>query len=215
MRLVIVLAVAWAFAPVPAAACSVVSGYRVPTNIELVAEADLVVLARVVGAGVAPPGRHYDNRVWLQPIRAIKGRAPARLQAYGHLTRFMPGREEPYPLMVTPLDRAHPSAGWGACLRQAYRKGGLVVAMFRKQGAGFVQTGAPFSRAIEDVSGPDGLWVRAAMLYAKILATTPPGDRRAAFAAERDRLLGRAGDAEARAIAEDIGRYLASPAAAR
>ncbi len=61
----------------PAMACSVVKGYRIPTNFQLIQQADLVVLARV-GKMMGKPDPIRDNpNLKLEPIRAIKGELPA------------------------------------------------------------------------------------------------------------------------------------------
>ena len=197
--LVPVLALAFGGA---ASACSVAGDYRVPTNIELVEQADLVLLAEIADAeGDQTGGNPYEARLLLKPIRAIKGELPqTQLKILGFLGR--PGRSIP-----TALNQPHPSTMWGACIRQAYPKGGLVVAMFRSTPEGLVQIKAPFARAVEDVEGPDALWVRAAELYARLLAAPPGAARRAALEAELRRLEGSEGEEE-KAIAADIAHHL-------
>ena len=58
----------------PALACSVVPGYRIPTNLELVADADLIVLGRVVAGDEA--AQEHLGRLRVDPIEALKGAMP-------------------------------------------------------------------------------------------------------------------------------------------
>ena len=83
-----------------------------------------------------------------------------------------------------------------------------MIAMFTKRGDGYFTMTYPFARNVEDVEGPDGLWVRAATLYAQIIERNPPAGRRKAFQNERERLLAQTGDSDAQAIAQDIATYL-------
>lgn len=193
---------------VPAQACSVEEGYRVPGNIELIEKADLVVLATVVSGpetfddvigeeGPAP-------RVVLRPIRALKGEAPAELRVFGY---FRLG-DEAFPVFPTRLDQTHPTTMMGACIRQGYAKGATVLAMFRRTPEGYVQLDDPFARAVEDVAGPDDLWVRAAEKYVEWLATPDP---RAVLETQRQELLA-ASDADSQAMAGDIDRYFKAAA---
>jgi hypothetical protein len=80
--------------------------------------------------------------------------------------------------------------------------------MFVKTPAGYRQMTATFARNIEDVEGPDALWVRAAALYIRIMRENPPNKRRQAFILARKTLLTRQNDSDAKAIASDIERYL-------
>lgn len=199
----------------PALACSPVSGYRTPTNVEVVQEADLVVLARVEGERQVGPDR-FDRVVVLKPIRALKGALPSELivggtiwERTGPMGSNKPDR--PFAPMPTPLNRPHPTTLWGACLRQGYAQDALVLGAFKKDGEGYLQLGYAFARVVEDVEGLDGLWVRAAETYVRNQAS---GGGRKGLAAERDRLR-RLGTADGRAIADDIQVYLDAPARSR
>jgi hypothetical protein len=203
-RALIALAGLALFAAAPAQACSVVSGYVVPSNFRLVERAQLVVLARVVsGPSAEQLGEDsWDNpRVALQPIRAIKGAIPAEpLKVKGYVS--LKGRGfAPHP---TPLHRAHPSTYYGACIRQEYAVGALVVAVFEKTGEGWRQQGSPFARSVEDVEGENGTWVRAADAYVRIAALPASNARAKALQAEAARLLALRDDPAAPAIAADM-----------
>ena len=59
----------------PANACSVVSDYRVPTNLELVGQSQLILRGRVVGEVEGED--HWDRGLLIEPLGA-QGRAPSR-----------------------------------------------------------------------------------------------------------------------------------------
>jgi hypothetical protein len=62
-------------AAVPAAACSVVAGYRAPGNLELAGQADAIVIGQVVG-GVDPGAT--EGEITVHPLVAIKGLLPGQ-----------------------------------------------------------------------------------------------------------------------------------------
>ena len=201
-----VVLAAFVLAPAaPAAACSVAQGYRVPSNFELVHRADLIVLARVA-SGPAEMSPSEEAQVVLEPIRALKGWLPAeplRVQGRVGWNREVALRPSP-----TPLRAPHFSALAGACIRLHYPQGALVVAMFERVPDGLRQIGSPFARAVEDVEGEDGLWVRAVMAYAAAqTGVDEPGLRnaaellRGAYARRRD-------DLAAQAMADDLQAWL-------
>src|SRR5689334_16024883 len=105
---------------VPASACSVVEGYHIPTNIELIDKADLVVLAEVVGGPDTlddiDPEKVFEPLVVLKPIRAIKGEAPSELKVWGYFEL----KGQRFPAAPTALDTPHPTTMMGACVRQGY-----------------------------------------------------------------------------------------------
>lgn len=187
----------------PAAACSVIQGYRTPTNFELIRKADLVVLARVKSG---PSGESLrdadwdDAKVALEPIRAIKGVVPAEPLA---LRGYVSAGGRKFTAHPTPLNRAHPSSFAGACTRQEYAVGALLVAVFKKTDKGYVQESSPFARSAEDVEGENGTWVRAADAYARALEL-PAGERREALRREAMWLLTLRDDSAAPAIAADL-----------
>lgn len=187
----------------PAYACSVVPGYRVPSNYELIEKADLVVLARIASGPAAEALRDGDwgkPQIRLEPIRAIKGVLPAEPLA---VSGYVSVDDRPTPRFPTPLHIAHPSTFMGACIRQQYAVGALVVAVFKRDGKQLHQEGSPFARSVEDVEGINGTWVRAADSYARIVAL-PTEKRHAALEAEAERLLALNDDNAAPAIAADM-----------
>ena len=188
----------------PAASCSAVEGYRIPTNFELVEKAELIVLARI--AGTEPPGKDdpTDGYVLIEPVRVLKGEAPAGpLKVIGRTD----WNGNPIPSMPTVLDSSHFSAGLGACVRMFYPAQGLVLAMFERGPDGFMQVGDPWARAVEDVEAEDGLWVRAVEEYLAIQRSAAGGNMRVAVEARRRDLLDRR-DVAAQAMASDLGDHL-------
>lgn len=201
-----------AASPETALACSPVKGYRVPTNIALIDQADLVVMARVVSGPTAYEARGMtqgvERAITLSVVRVLKGAAGVTtLKVDGVLS----DPQDPLASVVTDLRTAHPSSFMGACIRQAYAKGGLVLAMFQKTRNGLVQIQKPFARAVEDVRDEGDLWPRAARLYITLTAHPDGPARRVMFAAEAARRR-TAGGPDDQAIAHDIDQDLAERA---
>jgi hypothetical protein len=202
----------------PAQACSVTDSYRVPTNVELAADAEIILLARVESGttGIEDP----NMTMTVTPIELIKGRLPLDKP----LT--LPGAiaEPRFALLSSPLEleQAHPLAYIGSCTRFMFVRGATVLfflnpiekAMKGREVPApirgmLVPAGSAFSRWAEDVLSAESPWVRATRLY--IAAAALPADRRRAMLiAERDRLRA-AADQESRVIADDIDRQLAGP----
>lgn len=182
---------ALALAPVAAGACSVVKGYRVPTNFELVRDADLIVVGTVVPDKPYRAGSEDEPTLRLKPVRFLKGGPTARHLTLGGMLELPRGGEtRSFRPVYTRLDEAHPSVWLGACSRQFYAPETLVVAMFREDGDQWVQYSPPFARAIEDVPDADRAdWVRAAELYVRI-AAMPAAARAGALRAEQAKLAG-------------------------
>lgn len=192
-----------------AEACSVREGYRTPTNFELVQKAELIVVGRVVPAAPAdrPAGASEIDFLGFEPVKAIKGELPPeRLRIAGYFR--LPTKGTTVEPMPTPLTTSHFSAGMGACIRLLYPQNGLVLAMFAKGPQGWTQLTDPFARAIEDVEDADGLWVRTAARYAALQQRAPGEALRAAAIAERDALLGKTGEMEPQAVADDLQAWL-------
>lgn len=205
MRWMALLAMA-AFIPVaPAVACSAREGYRVPTNFEIVRRADLIVLARVASGPPEVRDLGPDDWVVLETVRVLKGTAPAEpLRIAGALG----WNGHAIPSLPTPLGPSHFSAGLGACIRMFYPQGGLLIAMFEQTPEGYRQIASPWARAVEDVEGPDGIWVRAVEDYVAAQHGVADADLRAVAEAHRAALAGQRGDLAAQAIAADLQYHL-------
>ena len=206
-------------APAAARACSVAEDYRVPTNLELAAEANAIVLGEVIGAAEAlrAPDEALSAAVAVRPLATLKGLAPGD-------TLVLPG------MMLAPPGAAaagaapdfaepHPEARAGACIRRSFPAGATVLLFLRRADGGWVPAGGPFSRWAEDVAGPAGLgddpWVQLAMLYAHAVQLAP-AERQALLEDQLEALQSRI-DAEpdddpaTLALATDIERSMAAP----
>lgn len=194
--------------PAAAHACSPAPGYRVPTNFELVQRAALIAIVQVDAGpeGSIASGQWADPHVRIGPMQVLKGVLPKQpLTLQGVVSRSDGTAFESAP---TPLGAPHYSSLAGACVRQYYAKGGLILAMYEKQGDSLRPIGAPFSRALEDIESYDSLWVRAARLYIDMQRRARDGGLRDVVIAERDRLRGQGSDMEAQAIAADLDAWL-------
>ena len=195
-------AVAAALAAIPAAACSVAAGYRAPSNFELAAEADAIVLGQVVG-GVDPG--ITEGEIAVHPLTAIKGLLPG--QDFPLRGMMLGGGDPSDPLE---LAAPHPDALAGACIRRTFRQGATVLFFLDRRGGEWVPAGGPFSRWAEDAPDDNAPWIQLARFYARI-ASLDEGQRTALLEAERDALLARAGEPAAQAMAADLERTLQAP----
>lgn len=194
-----------------AQACSVPASYRVPTTLQLVEQADAIVLARVVDGGpikYEPAARLGVRSARLVPFAAIKG------QYAGHRIIFDDAALENVHagLKVDASDPrnlvdANPDAFSGSCNRETFRQGMIVVAFLKKDKGNLVPLAPPFSRALEDVPTPNALWVKAVRMYAAI-AEKPKSIRRSEMRRQRDLLQFQLEDADARLLALELDRAL-------
>lgn len=203
------LALSLAAAPLAALACTPAPGYRVPTNLELAGQADLILLGQVTGGD--QKGQEGVPQVTVHPLAAYKGLTPGQdfplhmmNLATGSLAQFAAPSE---PLE---LEKPHPAAYSGSCIRTVFAPGAVVLFFLERREGNWVPAGGPFSRWAEDVSGADAPWVQLARFYAAV-APLPEEERKALLEAERDALLARVDDPVAQAMGGDIGRQLAGP----
>lgn len=205
-RLPTLIAAALAAAPLPAIACSVAPGYRVPTNMELVMDADLILLARV-DQGEPAADASAEPRIAVEPIAAIKGALPT-----GPLA--MPGwiatGDEAIPSNPYDVKDAHPQSMAGACVRTSFPRGSRVLFFLSWQGDHWRAAGGPFSRWAEDVLTDEAPWLQLVRLYAEA-AALPASDRTAYLTAHRDEYGADRDNPVAQLIAADIARQLAGP----
>lgn len=154
--------------------------YKIPSNFELVETAAVIVLARVETVPASyegGTGSEESKLVSLKPIRFLKGNAaPGDLGLMGWRP---PKNWEGVPTATT-LWQSHFSAGLGACVRQFYEPGELVVAIFEIDpqakeitGQELNQVFDPWARVVETVDGPDDVWVRAVERYVVLQAGDP------------------------------------------
>lgn len=191
----------------PAIACSVVSSYRVPTNLELAERADLILLG--TAESDVPSADKYDmGQILVRPVELLKGESlPAELRIDGYLS------DDPRRVAASnPRDLFNPNPGalMGACIRYIFRRGMLLLLFLERDDEGELRLASyPFARSAEDVPSPDAPWVKAVRLYVEI-AALPSAERRAALAARRDalRAAAAAGDPDSALLADDIDRQL-------
>ncbi|MBL8652532.1 MAG: hypothetical protein JNL35_19255 [Sphingopyxis sp.] len=197
------LALLWA---PPAAACSPAPGARVPTNMELVDRAELILIGTV--AGGTSDGGAGNRTITIHPVAALKGNPPP-----GDLTLdAMIAPDPESALLSNPYDlaAAHPQAMAGACNRYAFPLGTRVLFFLRRNGAGWAPTEGLFSRWAEDVLTDDAPWLKLARFYVEVQAL-PPAQRKAALLARRAGWGAMRDDPVAQLMALDIDRQLAGP----
>lgn len=211
-RALILLTIAIAVATVPASACSTVEGYRTSTNFELVQKAKLIVLARIIDGPrqFADEPEPFSERVRIEPIRVLKGSLPSQPLT---VTGLITWNGVDTPSLPSPLSSAHSSVGLGACIRMFYPVGGLVVAMFGPAKPGtetveMVQLFEPFARVVEDVEGPDAVWVHAVTEYVALQWQRTGSDLRKAVEDRQVALAASKTSNEAQAMASDLAHYL-------
>lgn len=200
-------ALALAAAPLPAAACSPVAGYRPPTNLELTAAADLILLAAVED-GATQPGNEDRMTLRVRPLAAIKGTMPTGPVALPQAmiaTGAMAGLSNPYELA-----EPHPQSLAGACNRYAFPRGSHVLFFLKQRDGQWVPAGGPFSRWAEDVLTDDAPWLQAARVYAEV-AALPAAEQASALTRFRDAYRARAADPLAQIVADDVDRQIAGP----
>ncbi|HEU0135574.1 MAG TPA: hypothetical protein VFR28_12195 [Allosphingosinicella sp.] len=214
-RLLLPLAAPAALLAVPASACSVQDDYRVPTNLELIADSEVIVMARVDSGSTEMKG--LDSSITVTPIELLKG----KLALDKPLVLAGSIAEPRFAVLSNPLqlEQAHPLAYIGACTRYIFVRGATVLFFLTPAEKAYggeapaslrgrlVPAGGPFSRWAEDVLSAESPWVRATRIYLKA-AALPPERRKALLVAERNRLRA-LGDQESRLIADDIDRQLA------
>ncbi len=203
MLLRLTLAAAFAAIAVPAAACSVVPGYRIPTTLELAEKAPVIVLARVEG-GVSAGPRAKEQPLTLSPVLLLKGaKLPKTVEMRGWLEArgAKATRSDP-----AALAEANPDAFTGGCNRYVFAKGMTLLLFLSPEGGKLQPLGYPFARVLEDVPSFDARWVKAVREYIAI-AALPQGIRKTRLAARRDILRAKP-DADSKAIAADMDREL-------
>lgn len=191
----------------PAVACTVDLNYRTPSNLQLVENADVILIGRIEPS---PAGERSlrETALHVTPLVALKGDLPAvPLRLDGSYT----SSEYHYAFPSNPYDLAepHPEAMMGGCSRHAFQANREAVFFLREGDEGLGPYSMPFSRWAEDVPSHDAPWVRAVRIYVE--ATAMNGDEQRNFlSSERDRLAA-TGDPDDALIARDIDRQLKGP----
>lgn len=185
----------------PAIACSMASGYRVPTNLELAVAADIIVVATVESA--RPGSGAWDGSVIARPTLLIKGDAlPEAVDIQGAVLDDDLGRRatrsDPRELRAP-----NPDAMMGGCVRYFFTRGMKLVLFLKRDEKGILRPyRSSFSRDAEDVSADDALWVKTVREYAA-LSNVGRGDRKARLKLRIAELRAK-GDADSIAIADDM-----------
>lgn len=199
-RLAPLLALAPLLLPRLALPCSVVPTYVAPTNVELVALAPVIVLAR---AEDELDGDTYQGRVELKITRVLRGTTTAdRLQVRGYT------RDDYGPSAAADFSKARPGAYRGGCLASDYQIGRtyLLLLSDRHELLSF-----PFTRINEEVEPNGDPWLTAVSEYVRVAELSTPAAK-----VEALRQLIAAGarpeaSQTARAIAADVGAHLRAP----
>jgi hypothetical protein len=194
-----------ALAAAPAAACSVIPSYRVPTNLELAERADLILLG-TAGSDMPGAAGRGVGEVVIRPVALLKGASlPAEVRIGGYLS------DDPGLVVASnprELFEPNPGALTGGCTRYVFRRGMLLLLFMERDDEGRLRPASyPFARTAEDVPSPDAPWARAVRLYVEI-AAMPQAERRGALEARRDALRAASGDPDAALLADDIDRQL-------
>ena len=200
-------------APGAALGCSVTADYRVPTNLELAAEANAIVIGQVVGAAEAQaePGEALSGAIEVRPLATLKGLTPGGALVLPGMALAPAGA----PGAAAPIDFAEPNpeALAGSCIRRTFATGVTVLLFLTRHDGGWAPAGGPFSRWAEDVGGPGDPWVQLTTLYAHAVWLSPD-EREALLQDQLEALQARiaaAPDPATQAMATDIERAMAAP----
>jgi hypothetical protein len=147
--------------------CSVIRGYRVPSDYDLVKSHDVIVLAR---------SEDYEGGQFLFRIRKVlRGDYPnRRFRVEGH-TGFKGRTAE------DDLVRVRAGALSGSCTARDYRVGYDYVLFGDRTDGGLAIHGPPFSRINEEVDGEHSPWTQAIQRYAEIADLEDPEAEHAAL----------------------------------
>lgn len=182
--------VALAFASVSAStgagACSMVEGYKVPTNLELAEAADTIVIATVESQRkAAADADPWAGAVITKPVKLLKGaQLPATVEIPGSIIADEP-RLARMVIASAPreLRRANPGAMIGGCVRYIFDRGMKLVLFLKRDASGnLIPFRSSFSRDAEDVADENALWVKAVREYAAI-SLLPKRERKPAMKA--------------------------------
>ncbi|RYD67851.1 MAG: hypothetical protein EOP58_02115 [Sphingomonadales bacterium] len=191
---------AMSFAAAPATACSMASGYKVPTNLELAIKGETIIIGEVIGERTG--SNEWNHAVLVRPLTLLKGETlPDQVEIAG---AAVAPPQVPVTLSAPGELRApNPDAMSGYCVRYHFTKGGkLLLFLARDEQSQLVPFRSAFSRDSEDVADEDALWVKAVREYAAI-SLLPPEDQRRAIKS-RIAALQAAGDSDSLAIARDL-----------
>jgi len=140
----------------PSRACSVGPGFLRPSNYELVAETDAILLVEAAsfhrGTGT------FTFRV----LEVLKGRFPASTLVESGTGSYQGRGDE------KDFGAARPGAYTGACTAHDYQVGKKFVVFVNQTADGWSISGPPFSRINEEVGGSRSPWAIAVRHYVRI-----------------------------------------------
>ena len=184
-----------------ASACSMAGGYKVPTNLELAAKAQTIVIAEVDRANAGSDT--WTGVVVALPKFLLKGsRLPPSVEIKGATLDEAFGRPA---TISAPRELRHPNpdALIGGCVRYFFSKGMKLVLFLVPDETGVLRPyRSSFSRDSEDVTGDGALWVKTVREYAAI--SVAPKKEWKNLLRQRIVALRLAGDADSIAIAADM-----------
>jgi hypothetical protein len=198
------LAVAAVSTATPSNACSMMPGYKVPTNLELAAAADTIVVTVVTGERAGSD--RWSGTLLTHPITLLKG---ASLPDLVEVTGATIANDPNMARMVVPsapreLRAPNPGAMIGGCVRYIFSKGMKLVLFLKRDEAGkLIPFRSSFSRDAEDVVDENALWVKAVREYAAI-SLTPKSQWKSELRKRTVALGATASDVDAQAIAKDM-----------
>ena len=199
-----------AVAPAAVQACTLADDYRVPTNLKLAGQSELILRGRVIGE--VEGDRARDSTLLVEPIETLKGSMPSGTVEIAGVGLIPTTDERGLGLLSNPyqLEGAHPLSYIGGCIRYMFPEGTTALFFLDRHDGKWLPAGGAFSRWAEDVLEENAPWMKLARFY----ATIPLEDaerRKAMLEAERDRLLAQSGDLVATLMAQDIERQLSDP----
>ena len=187
--------------------CSAVIGYRLPTNYELVQQADVIVVAEAISLQVKVKRKGVSYGTFkFKVIEKIKGafdrefisaEGDTDLRAWGD-----------------PNDFSYRKPGRGPCHATDYRRGAKYVLFMEKWRGEWIVSGPPFTRINVLVDDPDAPWAQAVRRYAQVVALGDYEQEKAALWELRARAE-RGEPGCPHALAADIDRHFAKPTSAK
>ncbi len=184
--------------PNAATACSVTETFVPSTNVELVASAETIVVARAAagtGGGVS-----------FEVKSVIKGKGLAAGDTFElEGTTAYSGRST-----QNDFSKARPGAYAGGCIAYDYKVGGQFLLFLASFKGAWRVAGEPFARVNEEVDPKGDAWLTAVREYAKIAALPAPADRIKALHVLHDRFNARNATPAEHAIAADLDAHFAA-----
>ena len=187
--------------------CSTGSGYRLPTNCELVEQAEAIVLAEAISLKVEVKRKGISYGIFkFKVIERIKGDFDRE---------FVTGKgDTDLRTWGDPNDFSYRKPDHGPCNATDYQRGAKYVLLLTKWQDKWIIDGAPFTRINVLVDGADAPWTQAVRQYARIAALGDYEKGKAALVELRARAE-RGEPGCPRALVADIDRHFAKPTPAK